>query len=68
MVNPDYGTSQAILTKTLTRGVSTDDQESNESESMWIHDGKRVRKAEVVNSVNRKGSKRNGGLTVKSHS
>jgi hypothetical protein len=68
MVNPDYGTSQTILTKTLTRGVSADDQESSESESMWIHDGKRVRKAEVVNSVNRKGSKRNGGLTVKSHS
>ena len=43
-----------------------DDQES-ETELVWIHDGKKVRRAEIVNSVNRK-SNRNGGLTVKSHS
>lgn len=67
MVNADYGTNQTILTKTLTRGVSADVKESSEAEFVWIHDGRKVRKAEIVNSVARK-SKRNGGLTVKSHS
>ena len=41
---------------------------SEATELVWIHDGKKVRRAEIVNSVNRKSAKRNSGLTVKSHS
>ena len=67
MVNTDYGTNQAILTKTLTRGMSADDKESIEGDFVCINDGRKVRKEDIINSVTRK-SKRNGGLTVKSHS